>query len=85
MSPTEDFPLVIAALPYFRIRAREDYLSAEKMLATLEPHRETLTDEQRRHMVSLAAQTARYRVIWGRPAHESGAAGPAASDHHEPE
>lgn len=55
-------PSVLAALPSFRLRTREDYVVAGQMLATLNDHLNSLTPEQKTLAMRLASEAAAFRV-----------------------
>jgi hypothetical protein len=65
VSPSSDLQVVVAALPYFRIRTREEFEIAEQMIVTLVRNLETLTEEQWMRTKTLKTQLDRYRAVWG--------------------
>jgi hypothetical protein len=67
MSSTGDLKRVLAELPHFQIRSREDLLIAERMLALLIRNLDALSAKQKLLAKAFKTEVERNRARWGDP------------------
>ncbi len=64
MYSTSNLKRVLNELPHFRIRSRDDFHMAERMLAVLICDLDALSPEQKLLAKAFKTQVERYRAMW---------------------
>ena len=67
MSLSGELKRVLAELPHFRVRTRDDFHVAEKMLTLLIRNLDVLSAEQKLMAKAFKTQVERYRKMWKEP------------------